>query len=80
MGDARVPAHGIEAATCRLSTLAGLFNGIKGFSLGFRLDNLQRVYDTDSRIVVQQVDPVEGSFTLHSLSLISQEIFPNLFL
>ena len=29
------------------------------------IDNLQRVYDTDSRIAVQQVDPVEGRFTLH---------------
>jgi len=29
--DARVPAHRIEAATCRLSPLAGLFDGIKGF-------------------------------------------------
>ena len=33
--DARVPAHGIEAATCRLSPLAGLFDSIKGFGLGF---------------------------------------------
>ena len=33
--DARVPAHGIEAATCRLSPLAGLFDSIKCFGLGF---------------------------------------------
>jgi hypothetical protein len=29
------------------------------------IDNLQRVYDTDSGIAVQQVDPIKCSFTLH---------------
>ncbi len=29
------------------------------------IDYFQRVYDTNSRIAVQQVDPIEGSFTLH---------------
>jgi hypothetical protein len=29
------------------------------------IDNLQRVYDTDSAIAVQQVNPVESRFTLH---------------
>ena len=29
------------------------------------LDNLQRVYDTDSGIAAQQVKPVESRFTLH---------------
>ena len=29
------------------------------------IDNLKRVYDTDSGIAVQQVNPVESRFTLH---------------